>query len=415
MNKWTRAAFCRFLASGVVSVLTPGLSLPLAAAGIACALPSSSRAEVTLLPSSSQIRYTGRFDLTNPDKPAFDWPACVIEAAFTGKSLTLLISGGNNDFNVFIDGARLPNLVLKNGVANYPIASSLSPGAHRLRLTKRTEGSSGTSVFSGLMVDDDQGAASLPPRPAHRILFIGDSYSAGYGTEANTVSCGDKRPYDNADTAFGPLAARALDAEYSVQAVSGIGMVHNYGDGSPQSAMPFPPYFDRTLFGNAQLKFDYSQWIPEVIIIALGNNDFSTAVKPSQEQYSSAYRAFHATVRAAYPQAQILCVAFGDDALQKTYISAIVETLTQQGDSRLHYFQMPSLAGNATGCDYHPGLAGQKKFAEALVPEIQKWLTPAVSLVSGTPRKHPLHRQGESGPFDLLGRLLTLRETRASP
>lgn len=335
----------------------------------------------TISPTSSQIRYTGRFDFSTPDKHRFDWPATVIEAAFTGTSLTVLLSGGDNDFNVFVDGMRKPNLVLKGGATSHVIPGPFAPGVHQLRLTKRTEGMNGIVTFSGLQVDDNQTAATLPPRLQHRLLFVGDSYSAGYGTEANTVSCSDKRPFDNADTAFAALTARALDAEYSVQAISGIGMVHNYGDSKPQSDMPFPPYFDRTLYGNAQLKFAYATWVPHVIVIALGNNDFSTSIKPTQAQYTTAYKAFHATVRAAYPEAHILCVAFaGGDNMQTTYIPAIVNQLTTAGDTRISYFAMPPLANNATGCDYHPGVVGQQKYAEALIPEVRKWLQPSTRL-----------------------------------
>jgi lysophospholipase L1-like esterase len=339
-----------------------------------CLIGWSSAMAATISPTGPQIRYTGRFDFSTPDKPRFDWPASVIEAAFTGTSLTVLLSGGDNDFNVFVDGVRKPNLVLKGGATSHVIAGPFAPGAHQLRLTKRTEGFNGVVTFSGLQVDDNQGAASLPPRLQHRILFVGDSYSAGYGVEANILSCADKRPYDNADTAFAALTARALNAEYSVQAISGIGMAHNFGDATPQSSMPFPPYFDRTLFNQAQPKFTYASWVPEVIVIALGNNDFSTGVKPSQEQYTTAYTAFHATVRAAYPQAHILCLAFAGDGLQTTYIPAIVNQLTTAGDTRIAYFAMPPLGNNAAGCDYHPNVAGQQKYAEALIPEVRKWL-----------------------------------------
>jgi lysophospholipase L1-like esterase len=337
------------------------------------------------------IRYSGRFDFTDPKQPSCDWPGCSIQARFSGASITVKLSGGDNDFNVFIDGEWKSKLTIDNAKTSYVAAAGLPAGAHTLLLTKRTEGFQGITTFSGLQLEDGQALSELPPRPGKRIQFIGDSFTVGYGDEANTLVCADRRPFDNNYAAYGPLTARALDAEYSVQAVSGLGMVHNYGDPVALSAQPMPPLYDQTLFGKAQPKWDMSKWVPDVIVVALGTNDFSTAVKPTEQQYASAYLAFLAKLRGWHPNAQILCVTYSVDNFQKAYVDSVVNRAAKAGDTRVHRVHMPALAASDLGCDYHPNVAGHQKYADVLIPVMRQYLG-----TTGT-RKPPRGSQAAPG------------------
>lgn len=336
---------------------------------------------VDIAADNPNIRYSGRFDSSDPKKPRFDWPGAGIQARFTGASIAVRISGGENEFNVLIDGEMKPRLSMQNGKSFYVAAQGLAAGEHTLELVKRTEGFNGISVFEGLQLEDGGALLPPPPRPGHKIQFYGDSYSAGYGSDATVLECADRRPFDNNYVAFGPVTARAVGAEYSVQAVSGLGMVHNYGDTSPLSAAPFPPFYDRTLFNSETPKWDFTAWVPDLIVIALGTNDFSTAVKPSQAQYASAYKEFIRKLRGHHPQTRILCVTFSADDFQGRYVDTLVRELTAQGDGRIHWKHMPPLVTGELGCDWHPNAAGHRKFADQLIPVVRQFLG-----TSGLPR-----------------------------
>lgn len=339
---------------------------------LAGALPAV--AAVDIPADNPAIRYSGRFDTSDPKKPSCDWPGCSIEAAFSGASITVKLTGGDNDFNVFIDGQFKSKLTIDKAKTSYVAASGLSAGAHTLLLTKRTEGFQGITAFQGLQLEDGQSLSALPPRPGKRIQFIGDSFTVGYGDEANTLTCADRRPFDNNYVAYGPVTARAVDAEYSVQAVSGLGMVHNYGDQTALSAQPMPPLYDQTLYGQAQPKWDMSKWIPDVIVVALGTNDFSTAVKPTEQQYTSAYKDFLAKLRGWHPNARILCLTYSVDNFQKPYVDSVVNRAVKAGDTLIHRVHMPSLATSELGCDYHPNVSGHRKYADALIPVMRQYL-----------------------------------------
>jgi lysophospholipase L1-like esterase len=342
----------------------------LCAGMLAGAFPA--KAVVDVAADNPGIQYIGRFDFADPKKPRCDWPGSSIQARFTGTTITVKISGGTNDFNVIIDGQWKSKLTV-DGKTSQVAAAGLAEGTHTLLLTKRTEGFNGISVFEGFQLPDGQALAPPPARPSPRIQFIGDSFTAGYGDEATVTNCPDRRPYDNNYVAYGPVAARALGADYSVQAVSGLGMVHNYGDAQPLSANPMPPYYERTLFNAASPKWDFSKWVPDVVTVALGTNDFSTAVKPTQTQYSGAYKAFLAKLRAWHPDAHLVCVTYAVDAFQEKFVDALVKE-TAASDAKVHHVKLPGLTSAEMGCDGHPNVAGQKKYADILIPELRKYL-----------------------------------------
>ena len=369
--------------------------------------PFSASAIVTIDADNPLLQYFGRFDFSVPKSPRFDWPGTSIQARFTGPSLSIMLSGGTNDFNVIIDGVFQSHLVLQNGITTYNVATSLADVEHTLLLTKRTEGFNGIATFSGMLLADGKNLVALPPRNFQKLQFIGDSFTVGYGDEANVLSCPDRRPYDNNYMAYGPLTARALNAEYSVQAVSGAGMIHNYGDANPVSAQPLPFFFNRTLFGNATPTWNFASWIPDLVVIALGTNDFSTAVKPSQAQYTNAYKAFITSVRGYFPGVQILCMTYAVDSFQGPYVATMVQDLTTQGDTRIHTVSMPALLMSDLGCDYHPNLSGQQKYADALLPVVRQYLpTIAVDWMRGRSNRRQgftRNRNSVTGSFAIPG------------
>jgi endoglucanase len=381
------------------SLFTAGIAL---SATLAALGATPARAAVDVPADNPNIQYFGRFDFSNPKQPACDWPGCYIETRFTGTSIAVKLSGGTNDFNVFIDGQAKPKIAMSNGKTTYVAASALADGSHSLLLTKRTEGFSGVTAFTGFQLDDGKSLQAPPPRAvAKKIQFIGDSFTAGYGDEATVVSCPERQPYDNNYVAYGPVTARALGAEYSVQAVSGIGLVHNYGDSLPLSANPLPAYFDRTLFGRGAPTWDMTKWIPDLIVIALGTNDFSTMVKPSETQYTGAYKAFLARLRGWWPNAEILCLTYSVDDYQKKYADSVVARATAAGDAKIHRIHLPPLGNGDVGCDWHPNVSGQQKYANALIPAARQYLGIPNAIKPPRRPSHTSRRPAETGMLPL--------------
>jgi hypothetical protein len=367
---------------------------------VACLLGAwvEAGAFVTCTADNPDFQYIGRFDAADGKQPRCDWPGSAIRARFTGTSLQVMLTGGNNNYNVQIDGKDQPNIVLKAGTGVYSAATGLAAGEHTAVISKRTEGSGGISTFGGFIVDDGAALTAPPARPALRVQILGESYAAGYGAEGPSSGCSDRRPYDNADKTFGAVLARALNAELSLQAISCIGLMHNCGDGVTPSKEPFTTFFKRTLNGGATPLWDAGSWIPDVVVITLANNDLDGSVKPTKEQFIAGYRAFLADLRLKWPQAGYICMAFGYDNtdstknIKRAYIQEIVQAEKSAGHQRtefIFYGTFPS-AKAQQGCNGHPSVATHQKVADALLPIAQK-------LLPGTATAPGLGRKGATG------------------
>jgi len=323
----------------------------------------------------SNIIYMGRVDFSNPKEPRFDWPGVSITAVFEGRYCGIALEDGNNDYNVFIDGELFTVISTKRTILQYENVSGLKNGTHTLLLTKRTEGYFGIGEFKGLYLE--KGKKLLPPPETHdlNIEFIGDSITCGYGNEGESVTCASLREYQNNYLAYCAVASRELNANYSVIAISGRGVVRNYGEKTKTSEMPMPFYYDRVLQNDSKLIWDFSSWIPRIVVINLGTNDYSTKPHPDKEVFIEGYLNLIARVRTNYPDAEIFCLC-GTMATppQCKIIREVVETGNNSGDAKIHFVATPSFSQVECGCDWHPNTEAHKVIADKLVAEIRKFL-----------------------------------------
>ena len=314
-----------------------------------------------------RIQYVGRFDRTNPAAPGFDWSYSTIRAKFQGTSCSVKLDGPGKYFDIFIDGVKTaPIISASGGLETFPVASGLSDTAHTLALRRRVEASTGKNIFHGFVLDGGKTLVAPPPAPARRIAFIGDSYTCGYGVEA---PFGD--PFtaatENAGLTYAAQMAAHYDADCMITAWSGRGMVRNYGDPNQTSPQAVPFFYPRTCGSVANDDYAFT-WQPDVVVIALGINDFSTSPHPSQARFVGGYGDFIQTLRSRYPDAHIICTFLSSmDAVASGYIAAAASA---SGDAKVHFASVPynlDLPADF-GPDYHPNIAGQTKIANAFIP-----------------------------------------------
>jgi lysophospholipase L1-like esterase len=316
------------------------------------------------------IQYSGRVDFSDPRKPRFSWPGVSITAVFDGQKCDIRLLDGESDYNVFLDGKLHAVLRTDPSQNLYPL-EKLDKGTHTLMITRRNDGNYGIGVFEGLVLEKGE---SLRPPPAtlrRRIEVIGDSFSVGYGNEGAGVQCAELRGFENNYLAYGSIAARALGAECHTIAISGKGMVRNYGAPGPTSPNPMPDFYDRILQQDASLKWDFSRWIPDAVVINLGVNDFSTTPHPEVEAYVNAYRALIAEVRRHYPGVHVFCLAMPDFA---AFVQRVVAEEERAGNRGIHSLQYGPFTEDESGCDWHPKVVAHQKIADLLVPAIREHL-----------------------------------------
>ena len=268
---------------GTDASTTPGL--PDAAQDAAAAAAQDAADAAPIGPPA--VRYIGRFDLSKPDAPSAEWSGSAMEARFSGTQVAARLGGSNNYFDVVLDGVVQP-VIKTSGQASNAIATGLAAGTHDVLVFRRDEAFDNPATFSGF----DFGSGALlapPPAPARRIEIVGDSISAGYGDECANASTGFSAATENEYVAYGPLAARALGADVHVIAWSGKGLYRNL-DGSTTETMPI--LWKRTIPTDASSHWDSSQWIPDVVVINLGTNDYNAGGGDPSASFQSTYLQF---------------------------------------------------------------------------------------------------------------------------
>jgi hypothetical protein len=325
------------------------------------------RAQTNIAADDPNIQYIGRFDLTTPTAPAFDWSYCSISAKFQGTSCSVKLGGTSKYFDLYVDGAKTGSIKSANGgLETLPVASGLADGVHSVALCRRDEASKGLNTFQGFVLDTGKALVAPDARPCRKLEFIGDSFTCGYGDEG---AYGSSFSYatENACITYAAQMAKHYTADCMITAWSGKGMVRNYGVATQTSPDPMPYYYPRTCGSVATNNYAFT-WQPDVAVVVLGINDFSTSPNPSQAQYVGGYSNFVKTLRGHYPNADIICTYLSSMAsTARGYIQTVVST---SGDSKVHFASVSYTLVSPTdlGSDGHPNLSGQTKIANAFIP-----------------------------------------------
>ncbi|MGP7794917.1 GDSL-type esterase/lipase family protein [Sphingomonas sp. CLY1604] len=298
------------------------------------------------------------------------WPGTYFEGAFRGRQALLRVGPGEVILHVLVDGRPAATLV-KPAPGLYRVAG-LSAGRHVLRVEVASESQAAPTTFGGLFADAGTTPLAAPPPLPRRIEFIGDSHTVGYGNTAGTRDCTQDQVWATTDTSQGiaGVTARRYGADYRVHAISGRGVVRNYAGFAADKVPDAYPY---VLFDKAQAA-DTAGWDPQLIVIALGTNDFSTALKPGEPwkdrdalhaDYEARYMTFIRTLRARHPHAQVLLWAtdFADGEIAAEE-RRVVARLTAAGMRDMGFVAAPRLALNA--CHAHPSVADDRLISDAI-------------------------------------------------
>ncbi len=286
----------------------------------------------------------------------FGWPGVYFEGRFKGTAVTVSIEAGTDHLAILIDGVE--RAVLKKPGRVERRFDGLADGEHVIRVEKLTETQSGYSRMLGITTN---GTPLSPPVHARTVEFIGDSHSVGYGDTSDSRTCTPDAVHDTTNTslAFGPLLAKKWDADYRVIAFSGRGVVRNYAGGNPGETMPV--LYPRVIPGDpAPAAAD--GWKPQLIVINLGTNDFSTPVHGGEAwkdeaalraDYRATYVAFVRRLQQANPGARFLLMGAANFIADVRAVAAA---------TNVKAVEVPTLA--LTACNFHPSLADQRRMAD---------------------------------------------------
>lgn len=331
--------------------------------------PTSPSSSASQPPSGvlAQVDTVGRLETTGA-AVQYTWPGIYFEGRFRGTGVGLVLNDTVNDYDVAIDGGTVAHLMTP-GQRTYWV-TGLTNSTHSVRLVKRSESAWQPGQFGGLVPAPGGAILSKPAARTRQIEFIGDSYTAGYGNLATQHDCsgiGGVTPNSDADLSFGALSARSLNADYQIDAMSGMGMVRNYNGSSPGT--DFRTFYDKTLqAASSDVWQNPATWHPQLVVIGLGINDFSTALNPGEPwattdqlvtAYKNAYQGFIDHLRAKYGPNTLIVVsatAVSNTTVFAQFAQQVVTDRNARGDKNVYYWYYDSPSLDHLGCDWHPSL-----------------------------------------------------------
>jgi hypothetical protein len=311
------------------------------------------------------------------------WSASSVKINFKGTSVkaTLKDEHGNDYWNVILDGKVVNVIKPDSFLKQYTLVSNLLDTEHSLELFKRTEWAMGKTWFYEFELGKDSRLLPPPPEQKRKIEFFGNSITCGYAVEDTTGKDRGTAPYENAYLSYASITARHFNAELHNTSRSGIGILVSW------DPLIMPELYDRLDATDAESKWDFSDYTPDVVVINLFQND-SWIVKlpdnnqfkarfgnkpPTYEQIIRAYKDFVKKIRSKYRKAQIICALGSMDAVRdgtpwRGYIEKAVQEI---GDKKIytHFFPYKNTPG-------HPSKSEQQAMADDLINYIDqqiKW------------------------------------------
>jgi len=313
--------------------------------------------------SDSRIQYIGKYATTS-NGVVFSWSGVTIATSVSNTpTVTGLFSnsGSNVYFRVLIDGIESGFILIyaSGSQQEYTIATGLSSATHTITLVRRNEALFGYTTFGGFGIVTGGSLVQPPARPNRRIEFIGDSITCGYGN-LGTLGCSFSADTEDVYQAHPFVTARALQADATVTAWSGKGLVRNYGDGNTASVDPLPSFYSSAVGGSSQFgNWDFTSWVPHAVVINLGTNDYSTYPQPSADAYKNAYVTFINKIKSYYsPSVPAFFLVCGP--MDSTYCPYAQAVATSVGGNFINLWGL----NTAYGCDYHPTVAVHTNMAQ---------------------------------------------------
>jgi len=288
---------------------------------------------------------------------------------------------GHNYLQYELDGVYQKRVIIP-GKDNQPIIiKAKDNGTHTAWLFKATEAHTGPIFIEKIT---GKKLTALQRSNAPLIEFIGNSITCGAAADPSEVPCGTGVYHDqhNAYFAYGPRVARALNTNFMLSSVSGIGIYRNWNSDGPA----MPQVYENADFqeGSSRL-WDFEKYKPAIVSIALGTNDFSNGdgvrrrLPFDSAEFVSRYIKFVQQVKSKYPQAQIALLSSpivdgdGRTKLQNclTAVKQHVDSLYPADKPVAIFFFKPM---QAQGCSGHPNVEDHAVLADEVAPFFKQLL-----------------------------------------
>ncbi len=311
------------------------------------------------------------------------WPGVHWTLRFVGSAVGVEIDDHANYWRLEIDGLLVRNIAPDAAQAQRTVwVRDLVTGEHTVRLVKRTESPQTAGRFVAFHLEP--GSTALAPHLllARRIEFIGDSYTAAMGNMSDSRACSGPEISQRTDITqgFAVLTAQALRADWRIHAKSGAGLVRNWAGRLTHEN--HGTHYAKNLQTDTDIDIQPTalwDWQPQVVVIGLGTNDFSTPVALGEPRDASAlaqafttrYQALITQLRQAYhdPVFVLLSLPLGHGDKLRPLVQRLVQEEHAAGFAKAFALDWGVLQGR--GCGSHPDAEDHRHMARLLTERIR--------------------------------------------
>jgi lysophospholipase L1-like esterase len=272
-----------------------------------------------------------------------------------------------------VDGGGWKRITIGSGAdEDFTLSTPADNKPHTLDILKVSEG---RVTFKGLWISE-AGTLRYVGGLGTPIEFVGDSLTVGH----KALGLGSfEVPFSHdVRVGFAWRAAEMLGAEPRLTAVTGRGVVKNFGEN------PDPTRTMLALYGklhrNEGAPYDFN-WQPEFVVINLGTNDMTGPVPTAPDAFQAAYAQLLAAVRAGNPGAFIVAMSpFGlKNGRQRAFnaqIQAAVSARQTAGDKRTVFIDTAGWLGPGSFTDgVHLNSSGHARAAALLASSLRRLRT----------------------------------------
>ncbi|MCM1524547.1 MAG: electron transporter RnfD [Ruminococcus sp.] len=350
--------------------------------------------------SDSRINYSGRIDIKE-DGAYFYFASSYARVSFKGTSVSAVINNktvwGSLCLGYVIDGrmGKIP-LDRQNDGRDITllIADNLEADKiHTLTVYKR-HAANHSFALRELCCDGE--FTDAPEKPSLRLEFYGDSVSAGEVSEAYdfTGRCdpaSHDSSFDNSYLSYTWQTARLLNADIQNVSQGGIAVFDGTGYFHAPKMIGMESIYDKMCYfpeGGEITRWDFSRYIPDIVVFALGQNDKHNGVTGMDDldifdpvyraKWKEGYKNIVCGVHSHYPENTkyvFLTTLLCHDPEWDKAIGEIVSELCGSGINACHMM----FKRNGAATPGHPRYQEHKEMAEELagfirghLPDIKK-------------------------------------------
>ena len=337
----------------------------------------SAGAETTVsVDIENDLKWLGR-TYVSEDQHFFNWSNAGFEFNIDGTGATALLTSNCPETNqaylkVYVDGEHTNTIQLTQASMTVALAENLPDGPHTIKVIKRTNGESSTAALKELWLDE--GTEILPKNKvaSRKMQFIGDSIAVGYGSMDWLKPTKWTTDSEDGSITYTALTSQYFGADSHTIAISGKGIIANYDNTDPENRLPF--MYEFTDWNLKTPSWDHSSYQPDVIVINLGTNDSMACgiTGHTKLEFKAAAKKFVQQVRSENPDAQIIYAYGFMDELYTAEVEGLVADLNAEGDSKVHYLQLPFAQIPNDRCLGHPTSAVHADRAQLLIAKVNE-------------------------------------------